>query len=141
MILSILVSEKDRRELIRTAFAALSVSAFCFVFYLIYNIFSHGVHSPFMTFMFAWPLFLVGVPAGLLYWIDALPGPSLLASLFWNTGTAAATVSSLLRGIFEIAGNSSIYQHMLMIAGFIMLGIGALLYFAGILLRSRAFFV
>ena len=106
---------------------------------MVYNHFSHGVHSPFMTYMFAWPLFLVGVPAGLLYWIDALPGPSLLASLFWNTGTAAVTVSSLLRGIFEIAGNSSVYQHMLMIAGFIMLGIGALLYFAGILLRSRAF--
>ena len=124
----------------KTALSALFLSAFCFIFYLIYNVFSHGVHSPFMTYMFAWPLFLVGVPAGLLYWIDALPGPSLLASLFWNTGTAALTVSSLLRGIFEIAGNSSVYQHMMMIAGFIMLGIGALLYFAGILLRSRAFF-
>ena len=124
----------------KTALSALFLSAFCFIFYLIYNVFSHGVHSPFMTYMFAWPLFLVGVPAGLLYWIDALPGPCLLASLFWNTGTAALTVSSLLRGIFEIAGNSSVYQHLMMIAGFIMLGIGALLYFAGILLRSRAFF-
>ena len=123
----------------KTALSALFLSAFCFIFYLIYNVFSHGVHSPFMTYMFAWPLFLVGVPAGLLYWIDALPGPSLLASLFWNTGTAALTVSSLLRGIFEIAGNSSVYQHLMMIAGFIMLGIGALLYFAGIWLRSRAF--
>ena len=125
----------------KTALSALFLSAFCFIFYLIYNVFSHGVHSPFMTYMFAWPLFLVGVPAGLLYWIDALPGPSLLASPFWNIGTAALTVSSLLRGIFEIAGNSSVYQHLMMIAGFIMLGIGALLYFAGILLRSRAFFV
>ena len=124
----------------KTALSALFLSAFCFIFYLIYNVFSHGVHSPFMTYMFAWPLFLVGVPAGLLYWIDALPGPSLLASLFWNTGTAALTVSSLLRGIFEIAGNSSVYQHLMMIAGFIMLGIGALLYFAGIFLRSKAFF-
>lgn len=124
----------------KTALSALFLSAFCFIFYLIYNVFSHGVHSPFMTYMFAWPLFLVGVPAGLLYWIDALPGPSLLASLFWNTGTAALTVSSLLRGIFEIAGNSSVYQHLMMIAGFIMLGIGALLYFAGIFLRSKALF-
>lgn len=138
MILSILVSEKDRGALCRTALTALFISAFCFVFYLIYNVFSHGVHSPFMTYMFAWPLCLVALPACVLYLVSAIPGPSLLSTLFWHTGTAALTVSSLLRGVFEIAGNASIYQHWMMVAGWILLGIGAVLYAAGLFVRPQA---
>lgn len=113
------------------------ISAFCVVFYLVYNMFSHGVHSPFMTYMFAWPLFLISVPSLLMALIPFLHGPSVLSALFWNTGAAAVTVSSLLRGVFEIAGNSSVYQEYMMIAGFIMLGIGLILYFTGIILAKK----
>ena len=68
-----------------------------------------------MTFLFAWPLLLCAVPALVCLHVRRIPGPSVLSSLFWHTGTAAVTVSSLLRGIFEIAGNSSVYQTALMI--------------------------
>ncbi len=62
----------------------------------------------------------------------------LISSLLWNTGTAAVTVSSLLRGIFEIAGNSSVYQQILMNAGrFLLLG-GFIMYAAGIIIRKKA---
>jgi hypothetical protein len=61
-----------------------------------------------------------------------------LSTLFWHTGTAALTVSSLLRGVFEIAGNASIYQHWMMVAGWILLGIGAVLYAAGLFVRPQA---
>ena len=87
-----------------------------------------------MTFLFAWPLVLCVIPCGLILMIRALPGPSLISSLLWNTGAAAVTVSSLLRGIFEIAGNSSVYQVIMMAAGFVMLFIGLILYAAGIIL-------
>ena len=138
MISSILVSNKNRRELLQTALNALAISMFCFAFYCIYNLFSHGVHSPFMTYLFAWPLLLVAVPAGVLYLVEPIPGPSLLTSLFWNTGTAAVTISSLLRGVFEIAGNSSVYQRLMMCAGLVFLFIGAVLYGVGLFMRGRS---
>ena len=138
MISSILVSEKNRKELLQTVGIGLAVSAFCIFFFIIYDLFSHGVRSPFMTYLFAWPLLLIAVPAGVMYLIAPIPGPSLLSTLFWHTGVAALTVSSLLRGVFEIAGNSSLYQHLLMFVGFAMLGIGAVLYFLGIYLKNSA---
>lgn len=89
-----------------------------------------------MTFLFAWPLVLCVIPCALLLFLP-LPGPSLISSLLWNTGAAAVTVSSLLRGVFEIAGNSSIYQVMLMGAGCFLLLSGVIMYAAGILTRKK----
>lgn len=86
-----------------------------------------------MSFLFAWPLLLCTVPSFLCLLLHKVPGPSLISSLFWHTGTAAVTVSSLLRGIFEIAGNASVYQHALMIAGAAFLVCGGFLYVYGII--------
>lgn len=105
---------------------------FCLLFFLVYDHFSHEVRSPFMTFLFAWPLALCVIPCGLLLLIPPLPGPSLISSLLWNTGAASVTVSSLLRGVFDIAGNSSVYQQVLMVAGCILLTAGLIMYAAGI---------
>lgn len=111
-------------------------SLFCLVFYLVYDLFSHGVRSPYMTFLFAWPLALCVIPCALLLLVPPLPGPSLISSLLWNTGAIAVTVSSLLRGIFEIAGNSSVYQQILMTLGGCLLLAGFIMYAAGIFARK-----
>ena len=107
-------------------------SLFCLIFFLVYDQFSHEVRSPFMTFLFAWPLVLCFIPCGLLLLIPPFPGPSLISSLLWNTGAAAVTVSSLLRGVFDIAGNSSVYQTALMAMGGLLLTAGFIMYTAGI---------
>lgn len=133
MISSILASDKDLAGLKRAFWISLFLTAFCAVFYLIYNIFSHGVHSPYMTFLFVRPLILCALPAGLQLLVRKLPGPSLLSFLTWNTGAAAVTCSSLLRGIFEIAGNYSAYQAVLMNIGLALLVCGFLFYIAGII--------
>ena len=85
-----------------------------------------------MTFLFAWPLALEVLPTGLCLIVSALPGPSVLSSLFWNTGAALMTISSLLRGIFDIAGTSSDQQIYMMIAGFAFMAVGMILYAEGI---------
>ena len=137
MISSILVSNRNRRE-IRSFFRnSVGASLFCLIFSIIYYRFSHGVHSPFMTCLFAWPLLLSALPAGICLLVRFLPGPSVLSSLLWATGTAAVTVSSMLRGIFEIAGNSSVYQPYLMAAGFAFLAAGFAAYLAGILISEK----
>ena len=51
----------------------LCISAFCLLFFIIYNHFSHEIRSPWMTWLFAWPLVLGAVPAALEY-LGLLPG-------------------------------------------------------------------
>ena len=105
-----------------------TATVFCFLFFLIYDQFSHGVRSPYMTFLFCWPLFL-GLLPGVIFRVSArLREPGIIASNLYHSGTATLTVSSLLRGIFEIAGNASIYQEWLMTAGWFLLCGGIIAY-------------
>ncbi len=109
----------------------LFVSLFCLIFYLVYDIFSHGVHSPYMTFLFAWPLVLGLLPCVAFWLTERLKKPKRIAKNLYNSGVAALTASSMLRGIFDIAGTSSDYQQWLMYAGAVMLAAGICMYFAG----------
>ena len=79
----------------------------CVAFALVYAQFSHGVYSPFMTFMFAIPL--VGVLGSLVMYLanaNPLPRASRQACAL---ALASLTTASCLRGIFEIAGTDSPY--------------------------------
>lgn len=119
----------------------LLISAFCAVFYLIYNRFAHEVHSPWMTWLFAWPLVLGAFPAALEY-LGILPGtgsgfrnrPEIGGQQkdIYRFGIAALTVASLLKGILKIAGTDSIYAGYLLYAGILMAAGGAVSYFAAI---------
>ena len=117
MTLSLFQNEKDRRDLIGTCVVSVFCSLFLVTFSLVYNMFSHGVHSPFMTFLFAWPLLLCALPAGICLLVPEVPG--------------------MLRGIFDIAGNSSVYQSALMSAGFFFLACGGFLYLAGVFIGRK----
>ena len=55
----------------------LIAAAGCALFALIYAQFSHGVHSPFMTFMFAIPLVGGALPALGFHLAQAQPAPRL----------------------------------------------------------------
>lgn len=105
-----------------------AASAFCLLIFLVYDRFSHNVRSNYMTFLFAWPLILGVIPNLLLTGIKKWHRPGFLAENLYVSGVAAVTVSSLLRGIFEIAGNSSIYQVILMGIGICFLIAGVISY-------------
>lgn len=106
------------------------ITILCMLIYLIYNRFSHGVTSPYMTYLFCWPLLLGVIPSlTLTFLANAINKkndttgyrfPNSMALNLYNSGVAALTTSSLLRGIFDIAGNSSVYQKYLMVFGLIM---------------------
>jgi hypothetical protein len=116
----------------------LAASLFCVFFNVTYGKFSHGVHSGYMTFMFAYPLF-GGAAVYLLIW--ALPEiwiPGRFVINVYNSGIAALTVGSMLRGIFDIAGTSSPYQPAFMIVGIAMVFSGLLLYMVAGLKKAAA---
>lgn len=108
----------------------LCVSAFCFVFYLVYNSFSHGVHSVFMTYLFAVPLVLGALPCLIFTLVRKIRFPNRLCVNLWNSGVAAVACASLLQGILEIAGAESVYHVYLFFVGvgFIFLGIRAFVF-------------
>ncbi len=95
----------------------LIVTMSCALVSFIYFQFSHGVTSPHMTFLFIYPL-LLGVVVGLFASMSARFKPqSFFSTHLYHTGVVAVILSSLLRGVFEIAGTSSIYENILLIIG------------------------
>lgn len=118
-------------------FIYIGVTIFCLVFFLIYNCFSHGVHSLYMTWLFAWPLVLGVFPSTLIIFFKKLRRPDGLCINIWNSGVAAVTVSSMLRGIFEIAGTGSEYQKWLMRAGALMLAAAAAEFILKIIIKEN----
>ncbi len=95
----------------------IGITLFCVLFAYIYSLFSHGVTSPYMSYMFLYPLIL-GVVVGILCMIfKKNVSQYFFATHFYHTGVAALLLSSMLRGIFDIAGTASIYQTILMAIG------------------------
>ena len=101
---------KYEKQLRRTVWAHLIISAAAVAFDKIYGIYSHGVDSAAMTWMFLYPLiggalycFLIGM---FFPRITHSAGCRLFLNLH-NSGIAALTVASLLKGVFEIAGTGS----------------------------------
>ena len=112
----------------KTAILFAVLSAFVMIFSSIYNFFGHGVLSPWMTYAFLFPAILGLLPAVILYFFPGALQPGRISFNAWNSGIACVTISSLLRGIFEIAGNSSIYQILLFYLGMIFLLISIPIY-------------
>lgn len=103
---------RDRRAV--RAYAL--IGAFCALFSFIYAQFSHGVYSPFMTYMCLIPL--VG-GAGVLALSRALGLAPMRRAAFnaYNSGIATLTIGSVLCGIFEIAGTASVYTPVFLVVG------------------------
>ncbi len=126
MILSTLDSKKQVREFYfrNRVKPYLGITLFCALFSCVYSFFSHGVTSPSMSYLFLYPLIL-GVVAGVLCMKFKKTIPHhFFATHFYHTGVAALALSSMLRGIFEIAGTASVYQTVLMVIGILSIACG-----------------
>jgi hypothetical protein len=95
----------------------------------IYGIFGHGVTSPAMTWMFLYPLLGgVALSLALLKFLPRIyhtPGFRIWYNLY-NSGIAALTAGSFLKGVYEIAGASTGSAGIFMIAGALMSASGIL---------------
>ncbi len=103
-----------------------SAAVFCLIFSVIYESFSHGVHSVHMIGMFLYPL-VGGIPYAVMLIQDA-PGPNSRASSLYGAGIAALTVGSGVSGIFEIYGTTSSYVAPYWMVGILLTASGAGLY-------------
>ncbi len=99
----------------------LITTVFCVLFAYVYSLFAHGVSSPYMTYLFLYPLFLGVLNAYICMKSKRAKTYCFFATHFYHTGVVTLMLSSMLRGIFEIAGTASIYQTILTILGVVMI--------------------
>ena len=98
----------------------------------IYALFGHGVRSDSMSWMFLYPLIggtLVFLMAELLLPTEVMHADGFrLSCNLYNSGIAALTTGSLLKGILEIAGTASPYTVFFFAAGIPFLLIGSIIF-------------
>ncbi|MCD7775752.1 MAG: hypothetical protein LUH54_00030 [Firmicutes bacterium] len=110
----------------------IAVSVFLFVFSRVYYLYSHNVHSPYMTFAFAVALVLGAFPCFVTSFLKLKPDGAYIPVRLYHSGAAAVTVGCVLRGVFDIAGTSSVYQGYIMWTGLVMLVLGTVGYIAAV---------
>lgn len=106
---------RDRKAML----AFLGVGVFCVVLAVVYAQFSHGVSSMFMSLCC-----MVPYAGAVVYLFMVLTGRHPLDRLAFNAFNAALatfTVASVLRAVFDIAGTSSVWLMVLVVAGALLL--------------------
>ena len=103
------------------------ISMFCAVFGGIYEIFSHGVYSNYMMYAFLFPL-IGGTLYNLILYSLRLRLQRGLSLIFYNTGIAALTIGSIVRGILNIYGTDNILANVYWYAGAILVCMGVVFY-------------
>lgn len=95
---------------------------FTIVFDRIYSLFSHGVSSLSMNLMFLYP-FVGGVVVYYIlgYLFKSKKYDMIILFNIYNSGIAILTVGSLLKGIMDIAGTSSLYIKYYLIIGILFI--------------------
>ena len=101
------MSTSDKSLLQRILFRYLSASAFCGIFSLVYEHFSHGVVSNWMVFLFLFPLIGGALPAAAALFLPGGGAPSRAVRNGWSSAVATFTAGSCLAGVFEIYGTTS----------------------------------
>lgn len=110
----------NKKQLKKTIFIYLFLSVTAIAVDKVYDIFSHGVDSKAMTWMFLYPL----LGGALFYTLISLffsyiikyTGCRVFYNIY-NSGIATLTFGSFLQGILEIAGTNSSYLKFFYIIG------------------------
>lgn len=120
----------NNNQLKKTIWVYLGLSAAAVAIDQVYGVFSHGVDSVAMTWMFLFPL----LGGALFYFIiqtflsnkTRSAGFRIFANIY-NSGIAALTLASLLKGILEIAGTDSPYLKYFYLSGELFIAAGLLI--------------
>lgn len=119
------------------AYAATAV--FAFAFDKIYALFAHGVESPYMRWLFVYPLVagFVWAVGYSLFRTRLGRGSARIGFNLYNMGLAALMAGSLLHGIFDIAGTASPYTAWFFMCGAALVCMAALAWLVAVLRASR----
>lgn len=103
----------------------LLITLFCGLFSFVYELFSHGVYSPYMVCLFVIPLLLGVLPHLVPGFARANSPTAQWQRLTQSIAVATLTIGSALQGIVEIYGTTSDYIVYYAYAGFGLLILSA----------------
>ncbi len=92
------ISDNVARSRRQTRITYVIATAFCLLFGTVYELYSHGVYSPYMYLLFLCPL-CGGLP---FFFLKHYPAPA--ARWLWHCGVATHTCGSCVTGVIEIYG-------------------------------------
>ena len=128
----LLVTEKKPGVLKKEAFIYLLISLVCMIFGAVYEVFSHGVYSPYMVCAFAAPLTGGTLMFLLLDRANQKVMPGRIPLQLYHAGIATLTVGSIVQGILEIYGTTIRLLSLYWAVGACLPAAGAILYMGGI---------
>ncbi len=114
----------------------LLAAAFCAVFGIVYELFSHEVYTPYMYLACLIPLVGGTVPCLIIHMARA-PLPAALSSVLYACGIATLTVGSIMQGVLVIYGTTNRLMPIYAIAGALLLVVGGGSYLV-MLVRRKA---
>ena len=129
--------EPEKKRMCRNSLIFICAALFCGLFSAVYEYYSHGVYSNFMVYLFMFPLVGGTVPYAFLGLYPSAACPSRSAVRIYNSGLAALTVGSCVKGVLDIYGTSSGYMLAYWAAGGLLMIIGLGIY-TGEVLFARA---
>ena len=103
------------------------ISAFCLLFAFVYEHFSHGVTSLYMMCAFLIPL-LGGFLVNLIIESARFAIPGKWSSNLYNSGIAALTVGSIVKGALDIYGTTNHLTIIYLIVGLLLMFAGTIQY-------------
>ena len=116
----------------------LGITLFIALFGIVYEQFSHNVHTFYMWFAWIWPLIFGLIPYALFYFLPIKRVPGLLTECVYNFGVAMLTVRSVFKGVIIIYNttNDTIVLVYTILA-VVSLLLGAALYLIGLLINKK----
>ena len=121
------VNKDVKNKFVKRSVMYFCISMFCAVFGGIFEIFSHGVYSNYMMYAFLFPL-IGGTLYNLILYSLRLRLQRGLSLIFYNTGIAALTIGSIVRGILDIYGTDNILANVYRYAGVVFVFLGIVFY-------------
>ena len=111
----------EKRLVGRTAIIYVCITFFCALFSAVYEHYSHEVYSDFMVYLFLFPLVGGALPFTVMGLIKSFKSPSPVSMRIYNSGIAALTLGSCIKGVFDIYGTSSAYVNIYWISGALLI--------------------
>ena len=93
----------DRKMLRHTIFQYIVVGLYLILFTLVYEQFSHGIHSNAMRYAFVIPWGLGALLFCIFFFIPVYP---IISKKIWDMAITSVILGLLLHGVFEIYGNT-----------------------------------
>ena len=135
--MTLFTSVGNKKILVSRMIMYIVITAFIALFGIVYEQFSHNVHTFYMWFAWIWPLIFGFIPYLLLYVFKIEKVPGLITESVYHFGVAMLTVRSVYKGVIIIYNTTNdvmVLVYTILAIVFLLLGVA--LYIIGLFINK-----